>query len=112
MPKLPKHQSRKQKYRKINQFERSKITVLYQQQKKKSFIAMEMKLSWSTVSNIIKKFEDSGNINRKSGSGRPRKTTIAQDRLIIRQIKKNPFISTRKLSIQLSNDYGINVSRN
>ena len=42
-----------------------------------------------TMRNIVKTISERGSLDRKEGSGRPRKTTARQDKLIIRQVKKD-----------------------
>ena len=49
-------------------------------------------------------------IKRKKGSGIASKTSKKQDSLIIRLAKKNPFLSSRRLSDLLSTDYSIELS--
>ena len=58
-------------------------------------IARRYEISEGAVRKICKKFEKIGIINDKSGRGRKRKTTAMDDRKIIREVKKNPTITSR-----------------
>ena len=49
----------------------------------------------STVGDIVKKFKEDGTVEYKKPPGRPRKTTEAADRRIVREVKRNPFTSTK-----------------
>uniref|UniRef100_A0A8D0DHJ2 Transposase n=1 Tax=Sander lucioperca TaxID=283035 RepID=A0A8D0DHJ2_SANLU len=43
------------------------------------------------VERIRKRFEETGEVHDKSRSGRPRKTTVQEDRLLLRQSRASPF---------------------
>uniref|UniRef100_A0A0E9WKU5 Transposase IS30-like HTH domain-containing protein n=1 Tax=Anguilla anguilla TaxID=7936 RepID=A0A0E9WKU5_ANGAN len=53
-------------------------------------IAQTLGLPKSTVWNIIKKKESTGELSNRKGPGRPRKTSTVDDRRILTIMKKNP----------------------
>ena len=53
-------------------------------------IAKTLDVAKSTVWNILKKEECTGELSNTKRSGRPRKTTVVHDRRIISLVKKNP----------------------
>ena len=51
----------------------------------------------NVVSRVIKRWEEEGALERKEGSGRPRKTSPQTDRFIMRSIMANSFVSVTDL---------------
>ena len=60
-------------------------------------IASRFGLSKSSVDNICKKFQRSGSVSRKEGSGRPRKTSHRDDLYLISLIKRDPNVTSKDL---------------
>ena len=60
-------------------------------------IAEEFGTPKNTVNRLKRKFEESGSLVRTPGSGRPRKTTERQDRMIVRAIKINHDITGEEI---------------
>lgn len=60
-------------------------------------IARRVNLTKDAVQRAVKKFERTGSITRLKGSGRPRKTTLREDILIVREVKKDRFIASRQI---------------
>ena len=54
-------------------------------------IAKTFGVAKSTVWNILKKKERTGELSNTKIPGRPRKTTVVDDRIILSLVKKNPF---------------------
>jgi hypothetical protein len=54
------------------------------------------------VSLIIKKHRETGSTAVAPLSGRPRKTTIRDDKMIAREVKKNPFITSLEIKAALA----------
>ena len=52
-------------------------------------LVKKVKVSKAQINRIVKKHRDTGVLGRKEGTGRKRKTTPLQDRLILRQVKKD-----------------------
>ncbi|CAG0880689.1 unnamed protein product [Darwinula stevensoni] len=65
-------------------------------------IARECGVSQQAVSLIIKKHRETGSTAVAPSSGRPRKTTIRDDKMIAREIKKNPFITSLEIKAALA----------
>ncbi|XP_055922793.1 uncharacterized protein LOC129953576 [Eupeodes corollae] len=72
-------------------------------------IALEFCVATSTISRIISRYREQGDINRKVGSGRPRKTTSRLDREIIRQVKVNPFKTAVEVTQDINEHFDVNV---
>ena len=49
------------------------------------------------VERIRKRFEETGDVYEKPRSGRPRKTTVREDRMLVRQSKASPFSTAAEL---------------
>ena len=64
-------------------------------------IATELGTSKDTVHRLKRKFEESGSVARTPWSGRPRKTTERQDRMIVKAIKLNHDITSEELIEEL-----------
>ena len=61
-------------------------------------------VSRKCVQNTIKKFEETGSVEDKPRSGRPRCTTSRQDAQLVRLSKSNRFYSIRKLSSEWTSE--------
>ena len=64
-------------------------------------IAAEYGISKAGVGHIVKRFKDTGSADVKKRSGRPKVTTPADDRLIKRCVRVNPFISCKEIKQEL-----------
>ena len=56
----------------------------------------------STVQRVVSRFISRNSISRKSGSGRKRKMTEKEDRLIVREVMKNRSISVSQIKQNLN----------
>jgi len=65
-------------------------------------IAHKYRTSQCAVSVIMKQFKNTGTVTVKRRSGRPKATSEKEDRLILRQVKKNPFISASQIKASMS----------
>lgn len=70
-------------------------------------IAEKYNISLAGIHKIVKKYKTDGNVERKLGSGRARKTTPQADRSIHRLALNNPSISSKSIVAELN----LNVSR-
>lgn len=61
------------------------------------FISRKCSVSPSTVSNLLKKFDQFGSVADKLRSGRPRSTTIQDDRLICLTARRHPMFSCKDI---------------
>ena len=70
---------------------KSKIVVLLEE--KKSFAEISRRVGYSSraVSNCVRKFRESGSLERKKGSGRGRSTTARDDRRLKNILMKDRF---------------------
>jgi IS30 family transposase len=73
--------------------------------KSKTYIANQLGLHHSTISNVLGRHAAGESVDRKKGSGRPRKTSVQTDRLIIREMMKDPFITAK----EIQNNLALNV---
>ena len=60
-------------------------------------IALRFNASKATVSLLYKRFLDEGSVKTKPRSGRPKKMTAADERLAVREVKKNPRVTAADL---------------
>ena len=65
-------------------------------------IAKKVDCAPSAVHKIIERFEKCGTIIRKKSTGRPRKTTQAEDKRILSIIKLNPNITLDQIKSKLN----------
>lgn len=79
-----------------------KIVREYMSGVKQSSLAIKYDINKSTISRIINKFNRTGSTETIHCGGRPRSTTRREDRMIIRKIKHDPFISSSKLQNELN----------
>ena len=73
-------------------------------------VQQETGIPHNTISDIMKKYNLIGTTAAKEGQGRKTKTSKSFDRNLIIQVKKNRFISARKLAEQAEGNYGIKLS--
>lgn len=73
-------------------------------------IAEIVKRAKSTVGDIIKNYKIRKTVVRKQYKPRDRKLTNADERFLLREIKKNPFTSAVKLTEEIKKMSGIEVS--
>ena len=57
----------------------------------------------STISRLLNRFQQTGNVADRPISGRPRKTTPREDRFLTTSSRRNRFLSSRKLDRLLRN---------
>lgn len=65
-------------------------------------IAKRLKINKSIISQLIKKYKSTGSVKTTKSGGRPRKTNLRTDKQIIRLMKKNPFLSSKKVVEELN----------
>lgn len=91
--------------KKLNLAEKGAIIALTQSDKSIGQIANSLGISKSSVSRWQQRFEETGDIKRKDGSGRPRLTTREQDRLIIQEVQRQPITTAAAIQGQLFYHY-------
>ena len=74
-------------------------------------IAAECRVGLATVNSIIKRYRETGSITpqKKGNCGRKRKTSPADDRLIVRKSKINPRLTAVNLTRELIATTGANI---
>ena len=73
-------------------------------------IAKTLGVAKSTVWNILKKKERTGELSNTKRPGRPRKTTVVDDRIILSLVKKTPFTTVGQIKNTLQ-EVGVCVSK-
>ena len=63
----------------------------------------------STISRLLNRFQQTGNVADRPRSGRPRKTTLREDRFLTTSSRHNRFLSSQKLGRLLRNATGTRV---
>lgn len=85
---------------------REKIIFLHESGKSYREIGRNVKLGFSTVRYIIKRFLETGKTENKQRSGRPKKLTVRERQTVIRDAQKNPFASAQSISAQVATSFG------
>ena len=75
-------------------------------------IARHFQRHKSTISRLLDRFLQTGNVADRPRSGRPRKTTPREDRFLTTSSRRNRFLSCRKLGRLLRNATGTRVCDN
>ena len=65
----------------------------------------------ATIDRILNKFKTSNLIARKPGSGRKQKTSQTDDRRIVREVKKNPFVTAAEINHNLQSSVSVRTIR-
>ena len=68
-------------------------------------VARHFQLHESTISRLLNRFQQSGNVADRPKSGRPRKSTPREDRFHSTSSRRNRFLSSRKLGRLLGNHW-------
>ena len=75
-----------------------------------STICKQFGVSKSTIAYIMKLFRETGDVLRRPLSGRPRKTTEKEDRMLIRLSKADPRKNAVELNTEMRNKYNVSTS--
>ena len=73
-------------------------------------IAERYHVGTGTVSRIWTRWESTRSVKNKKKSGRPRKTTAGQARLLVRQVKKDPFMTAVDVKGYAEEHLNLNIS--
>jgi transposase len=98
-------------YKKPSDLERAKIVAFDEIGKSKSEISRLMKIPRETIRSIISSCKATGDIKRRVGSGRRRKTSKREDNLILRMSKADPFMPSEEISKNMLLDHQVAISR-
>jgi len=81
----------------LNDFNKGRIIQAFQDGLTYQQCANIVGVHRTTAYRLISKISKNGTAARQAGSGRPRKTSSSTDRLIVREVKKDRFVSARKI---------------
>lgn len=85
----------------MSDFEKGQIAMLHQLHWSTRRIASEVKRNQSTIVRFLKKYRDTGSYRRKSGSGRPRIFSEADEKRIIKLARKNRYVTSGEIILKL-----------
>ncbi|GFT45924.1 transposable element Tcb1 transposase [Trichonephila clavipes] len=74
-------------------------------------VSEKLGIALSVISRLWQRFQDDGNVSRCYSTGRPRVTTLNEDRYLAATAKRNRRSTASDLSRQLSSATGTTVSR-
>ena len=94
----------------LPEFRRAQIITLREEGYSFRDIAKKVKCGKSTVQELCKKFELTGEVKDKPRTGRPTKSTPRQDRVLVRLSQNSRFSSSKELAQQWRTEQGVNVS--
>jgi transposase len=99
---------------KLSDFEKGQIVAFSQSGVSNRLIASKINRSHTSINKFLKSYNNSGNYERKKGSGRKRKTSKVEDTKIISKAKKNIKLSAKKIRQQsgLSSRITVQTIRN
>ena len=92
--------------------ERIRAVVLKGEGHSYQAIADQLGTTKVTIIRLLKKYRDTGNINDLPGRGRNRKTTVRQDRKLVRASLKNRRLTARDLMVELEIPVTVRTVRN
>jgi transposase len=90
------------RYKQIDDVQKARIFQAIQDGRSYRSIANELGTTKSTIERLMRRWDRFGDFKRKAGSGRPRKTSVQTDRLIIRTVQNDRFISASKIKSDLA----------
>ena len=96
----------------LTDFEKGRVCGLWEGKVPKKSIARKLGLNLKTVKKHINRYRLTGSCFRKKGSGRPRKTSPRQDKLITRTAIKNRKATSKEIKHQLKLKVGASTIRN
>ena len=73
-------------------------------------VSRQLGLNVKTVCAIVTKHNDTGSVQDLSRSGRPKKTTVRQDRLLVRASLADRRLTSSELRAKLDRDHNVSVS--
>lgn len=90
----------------LNHFQKGQIIAFKKAKKSNRWISKKLKVGRATVSRVLQRFSAGESLDRHQGSGRPRITTPTTDRLIIREVNRDPFATTTEIRETLATIIG------
>lgn len=95
----------------ISQDQRNEMVAKYHLGISVENLSRLYKVPRQTIYYQINKHKKMNSTNNVARSGRPRKTTPREDRLILGKVKENPLITPKSLAITMNEEYNVSVSR-
>lgn len=78
--------------------ERGALIALHQEEVSVREIADRLECHPTTVKRWIKRYEDTLDVNRRFGSGRPKKTTPAEDQMLLDVLRTKPITTAQEIA--------------
>ena len=97
--------------RQIDSFMKGRIIGRLENGQSQTEVSRELNVPQSVISRLWRRFQDEGNVTRRPIQGRPRVTTVRQDRYLQLTAKRQKTLPARQLSNQLAATSGTRVSR-
>src|ERR1700729_1953477 len=94
----------------LSQFDRARIIALWQEGLSRHQIANRLNFVRSTVSRIISRYEETGEVHSRPRSGRPRVTSIREDRYIAQSARRYRLITVPALRSTFQRTYNRVIS--
>lgn len=98
------------KTRELSMGEKQAIVKLRKEGKSTRAIGQTLGIASTTIWKVLKKKETTGVLSNRRPTGRPRKTTVVDDRNIVRAVKKTPKTSVSDITNDL-HSAGVKVSQ-
>ena len=96
--------------RRLNVHEAGRAIGMLQSGMSQDAVGRLMNRSQSVIGRMWQGFQETGSVQERPRSGRPRCTTARQDRQLVLQAKRNRFNSAVALNRDFHNTHGINMS--
>ena len=78
--------------------------------RRQSDVANALGVSQSVINSLTKRQRETETVNERPRSGRPRKTSPADDRFLTLQARRHPLYTARQLSSELQNASDVRIS--
>lgn len=96
--------------RQLTKFEKGQILAFKEEGESMREISRRLGFNESTIRRFLKKYQESGVLERKSGSGRKRCTTLRIDHHIKRTTLRNRFVTAPQVRRDIVETTGIDIS--
>ena len=98
------------RYQKTSMETRTRVVVLVEQGQSRREVGRQLGLNVKTVCAIVKKHQETGFVKDNKRSGRPKKTTKRQGRILIRTSLVDRRLTSPELRAKLDMDHGVSIS--
>lgn len=89
--------------RHLSEPEVARLITLLDEGNSQRDVAIRMGVSQSVVSRAYARYRETNEYNRRSGQGRHRVTTVRDDRAIVRQVRREPFLNANSVARNFPN---------